>query len=74
MSAFSELLTDADALGVTKLSFECALDGYAVRPDREGRWTCRATTPKMPVGVVETEGRTGEEALRRLVEFMKAVQ
>lgn len=74
MSAFSDLLRDADALGVTKCTWTLNVAGYTARPEREGLWTCLATVPKMPVGTIETDGRTGEEALRRLVEFLKATE
>lgn len=74
LSAFADLMVEADALGVTKCVWETNLRGIRDRQNREGEWSCRATVPGLPVGVVETEGRTGEEALRRLVEFLKAVQ
>lgn len=74
MSAFSDLIADADRLGVTKLVWECSLAGWATVPQREGRWTCRASTPKLVVGTIEAEGRTGEESLRRVVEFLKATE
>jgi len=74
MSAFADLLRDAERLGVTKAVWECNLPGFIDRPEREGRWTCRATAPKLPAMVIEADGRTGEEALRRVVEFLKATE
>lgn len=74
MSAFGDLLSDADRLGVTKLVWECDVRGYRESPEKEGRWTCRASTPKLVVGTIEADGRTGEESLRRVVEFLKATE
>lgn len=71
MSAFADLISTAGVLGVTKVVWEADLSRWDEDPQREGRWTCRATTPKAAVAVVESQGRTGEEALRRVVEFLK---
>lgn len=71
MSAFRELLTEAETLGVTKLVFEVDPRGYN-EDDQKDRWECRASVP-LPVQVISTVGRTGEEALRRVVGFLRRI-
>lgn len=71
MSAFADLISTAGVLGVTKVVWEADLERWDEDPTRDGRWTCRATAPRVGNGIVESDGRTGEEALRRVVEFLK---
>lgn len=74
MSAFRDLILDAEKLGVTKLSWHVDVRGYA---EDAGRWQCVATVPfdGKPVwsDTLTARGRTGEEALRELVCFLQRV-
>ncbi len=78
MSAFLALVAEAETLGVTKLSWTCDVRGWTEDPRRIGRWTARATVPE-PTSepqvhtTYEGLGRTGEEALRVVVDFLKRV-
>ncbi len=73
MSAFRELLSQAESLGVTKLVFDVNLAGYN-EEDQIHRWSCRASVASpAPVlmEAMQASGRTGEEALRFVVEFLQ---
>ncbi len=74
MSAFAELIAEAEGLGVTKLSWECDVRGWRKDPQRVSRWSCRATNSTDPAETYAGLGRTGEEALRAVVAFLKALQ
>jgi len=71
-SAVRMLIEEADAYGITKLVWELDPRNYQEEDDRD-RWTCRANVP-LAVEVVSAVGRTGEEALRRIVEFVRRVR
>lgn len=73
MSAFIDLVNEAVALGATKLSWDCDTRDWDSEPRREGRWTCRATLLKPLHTVYEAAGRTGEEALRQIVDFLRRI-
>lgn len=72
-SAFRQLIEEGDAYGITKLVWELDPQNYQEEDGRE-RWECRATVPSLPVQVIATVGRTGEESLRRVVEFLRRVR
>ncbi len=85
MSAFADLIRDADNLGVSKLVWECDVRGWAKDPQRDDRWTCRATAldpfaccgegiGPVQSAVYEARGRTGEEALRFVVDFLRRTE
>lgn len=65
--AFGELMAKVKRHGFAELDFHCDL---ARADDDLGRWTCSATKPfdGYQAHVSTAGGRTGEEALRRLVE------
>jgi len=69
MGAFSDLMLEAKGLRAGRLDFFVDLDGYDGTPDRE-RWTCIAV---LPGGghIARDTGRTGEEAVRRVVDKLK---
>jgi hypothetical protein len=69
VSAFSQLLDEAGRLDVERLAFEVDPRGYTETDARE-RWTCRGT---LRGSAVTGHGRTGEEALRRVVAFLGGV-
>lgn len=69
MSAFRQLLDEAGRLNVERLAFEVDPRGYNQEDQRE-RWTCRATCHG---STVTGHGRTGEEAIRRVVAFLGGV-
>lgn len=76
MSAFEDLCAEAEALGATKLVWSCDLKDYAKAPRQDGRWGCTAsvaTRDGSPVflDALQARGRTGEEAMRRIVDFLK---
>lgn len=73
MSAFTDLLREAETLGATKLTWDCDLRDYASDERRANRWTCRASLRDATLTTVDCTGRTGEEALREIVAFLKAV-
>ncbi len=64
MGAFSELLASAKAAGVKRIQFEVDLDASDEDP---GRWIAIRRGQTGGRG----SGRTGEEALRRLVEALR---
>jgi hypothetical protein len=64
--AFGALLAEAKALGIERLSWDADL---SEPDDSEDRWVAWVATH----GVQEGRGRTGEEALRRLVEKLRPV-
>lgn len=72
MSVFSDLLLEAKERGAKHVAFAVDLDGYRGEPDRF-RWTAKATLaadePAVPHLAI---GRSGEEALRELVNYLKA--
>ncbi len=71
MSVFLELISRARSAGATRLQWECDVTDWASDPRRVGRWTCAAVaTDRNAVPALAT-GRTGEEALRELVEAME---
>lgn len=70
MSAFLDLIAQAEALGASKLTWACDVPGWSEDPRKPGRWTCRATHAGDVV--CEGLGRTGEEALRVVVDFLRA--
>ena len=68
MSAFRDLLASAHALGARSIRFEVDLDAFFRDEQAESWWSwenCYGDLPprREPIAV----GRTGEEALRRLV-------
>lgn len=71
--AFGALLAEAKALGVRHLSFDVRL---MASDDDEFRWSAETVggDPPEPPNAVSGKdfGRTGEEALRRLVESLKS--
>jgi hypothetical protein len=74
VSAFSDLIREAENLGVTKFTWDVHVPGYSETDPL--RWRCRATvtaTSAAPVylDALQSVGRTGEEALRRIVDFLK---
>jgi hypothetical protein len=71
VSAFLDLVAEAETLGVTKLTWHCDVRDWSKDPRRAGRWSCRISGP----GIVPAEGigRTGEEAMREILGFLKAV-
>lgn len=69
MSAFADLIAEAEALGVHKLTWTCDVKTFAAEREKPGRWTCRASTSG-DLNVAEGIGRTGEEALRVVVGFL----
>lgn len=73
--AFGQLLAEAKALGCSKLRFDADLFAADESPDRWSASACFAS-PDDPQGKTyrfesEERGRTGEEALRRLVEKLR---
>lgn len=69
MSAFSQLLNEAGRLGIGELAFRvCPID-YREDDGRE-RWTCVGYRAQWSIA---KRGRTGEEALRRVVEAFTEV-
>lgn len=64
--AFGKLLAEAKALGSPMLSFVARLDEP---PESEVRWLAYGASSR--TGEVNAKGRTGEEALRRLVEKLR---
>jgi hypothetical protein len=74
VSAFLDLIADAEKLGVTKLTWSCDVAGWSAEPQRPGRWKCRASASDPEPVVFEGLGRTGEEALREVVDFLRALQ
>lgn len=72
MGAFRELLNQAEAFGVEKLVWECDVKGVTEN-ELAQRWKCRASGPMgVELTVIETVGRSGEEALREVVDFLRA--
>ncbi len=71
MGAFSDLMVEALELGIEDVEFTVNLRCYAGVADHVPRWSARAGAVKIPH--VAT-GRTGEEALRELVVFVRAFQ
>jgi hypothetical protein len=72
VSVFADLLLEAKLHGAERIEFSVDLAGYVGVPDRQ-RWTARATLashePNVPHLAI---GRAGEEALRELVNYLKA--
>lgn len=66
--AFGKLLAEAKALGTDVVRWECRLHAP---PDDEERWFAEADPANVHQGTVVSRGRTGEEALRRLVEKLR---
>jgi hypothetical protein len=64
MGAFSDLMVEAKALGATDLRFTVNLNAYDGVADHVPRWSCH-------FGHLVECGRTGEEALRALVETLR---
>lgn len=62
--AFGELLARVKATGAEWTFFSC---NFTVADDSENRWMCATDPLDGPAG----HGRTGEEALRRLVEILE---
>lgn len=67
--AFGALLAEAKALGATTLNFEVDL---TMGDDDDARWDCADFSAGRKPGS-RCQGRTGEEALRRLVETLREV-
>lgn len=65
MSAFRDLLAEAHAKGVTDVAFYCILPRF-FGDEQAQSWS--ATGIRTNAAPVAAEGRTGEEALRHLVE------
>jgi len=66
--AFGKLLAEAKALGAVELTFNVYLNA----DDEERRWSAESLYYFAGCGrPAVTEGRTGEEALRRLVEKLR---
>lgn len=74
VSAFKDLVSQAELLGVTKLTWVCDVRGWTRDERKPGRWTCRATVDAPIPVVYEGLGRTGEEAIRELVAFLEKTQ
>ena len=70
MSVFSDLMLEAKVAGANTLCFVVDIEDFTGHSDRV-RWTVRSFGDvKMPHVAV---GRSGEEALRELVAFLKKV-
>lgn len=71
MGAFSDLMLEARKLGAAELNFNVNLNGFMGNVDVP-RWSCRckldASEKPVPNHAV---GRTGEEALRECVTFLR---
>jgi hypothetical protein len=63
MGAFSDLLQQLHAKGERFVTFTVDLRGFFASPENEA-WRAELDEPDRPA----EQGRTGEEALRRLVE------
>ncbi len=72
-TVMSGLIAEAEALGAVKLTWVCDVTGWTVDPQRDGRWTCKASLADATLTVVDCVGRTGEEALREVVAFLRRV-
>lgn len=68
--AFGELMARVQRRGYVELDFRARLE---CSDEDMGRWTCTASKPPMDghAHVSAAGGRTGEEALRRLVELIE---
>ena len=73
MGAFTDLMLEAKLAGATSIGFRVDLEGFNGETDRL-RWTARAVLiePMLSVPHVAV-GRSGEEALRELVTYLKKV-
>lgn len=68
MSAFRDLLKQAHEKGVEFVGFTCHVDEFFTS-EQSKSWKCYASGPGLkPDTRNEARGRTGEEALRHLVE------
>jgi hypothetical protein len=65
--AFGALLAEAKALGARRLFWDVDLEA----PEEADRWSAVSRHGVDYVGSAEARGRTGEEALRRLVEILR---
>ena len=71
MSVFSELCIRARKLGAGRLIFSADLYDAEDEPGICGHWTCVGGGKYGEDAVGLAHGRTGEEALRRLVEKLE---
>lgn len=62
MSHFGQLLAEAETLGVAKLTWTSG---------PEGRWECRVTGDEGQI--FSAIGSTGEDALRDVLAFLRAI-
>lgn len=72
MSAFADLIRESEGLGVDKLTWHCDVRGFTADELQAGRWACLASGPGVVVPC-RAVGRTGEEALREVVAFLRRV-
>lgn len=73
MGAFSSLMLEAKQLGAIEINFNVRLGDYGGETDETQRWAARAVLDD-PVRVPHVAvGRSGEEALRELVVYLKAI-
>lgn len=66
MSVFRDLMEEAATLGAARMGFLVDLQDYG-EEDMTERWLCTVTGP-IGEPLTDAKGRTGEEALRRVVE------
>ncbi len=74
MTTFEELISEARRQGARDITWHCPLDEFETDPRRVGRWRCEARVRKGAATsnlFVEGRGRTGEEALRAMIEAMR---
>lgn len=70
MSAFRELLLQAEKKGVDRLDFGVKLGSYD--ETSEEQWSCVARSTKYSgLAPLIAKGRTGEEALRRVLDLIE---
>ena len=74
MGAFSDLMIEAQTLGALEIHFSVQLEGYKGDADTP-RWAARAELRPDTFHQIPhvAKGRTGEEALRELVGFLRAI-